>query len=56
MGTLFAFISLLLVIGSVVTAFKPSLIRQQSRLKALGLCWMGSIAAAMMETPVVLMH
>ncbi len=48
MGTLFAFISLLLVIGSVVTAFKPSLIRQQSRLKAFALCWMASSVTALM--------
>ncbi|HHQ4468374.1 TPA: hypothetical protein ACSPZQ_002208 [Aeromonas veronii] len=52
MGTLLGLISFLLAIGSVVTAFKPSLIRQLSRFKAFSLCWIGSIIAAMIGAAV----
>lgn len=45
MGTLFAFISLLLMFGSIVAAFKPSLINEESRLKAFVFCWVWAIIA-----------
>ncbi|WP_429220862.1 WYL domain-containing protein [Aeromonas veronii] len=44
MGTFFALVAALCAVGSIVAAFKPSLIRLQSRFKAFVVCWMAAIA------------
>lgn len=48
MGTLFALLTVLLVLGSFVTAIKPSLIRQRSRFKTFTLCWIAACITALM--------
>ncbi|MEN9532321.1 MAG: hypothetical protein RIQ83_1545 [Pseudomonadota bacterium] len=47
MGTLFALVAALCAVGSIVAAFKPALIGQESRFKAFVFCWGLSAIAAM---------
>lgn len=46
-GIFFFLISSLLALCSFIALFKPSLVRQASRIKAFSLCWIWSIAATL---------